>query len=115
MLDPENPLEFYTAYLPNGNLKNYLSNGKGGVRLVKDRAKLEEWLKAKLSPEDFARVVIHAVAANFVVPEPEPEPAPLPFAIKTLYPDTLPPTAEDLLRSWNKGRKRHKGKGHGTV
>lgn len=111
--DDETPLEFFTAYLPKGNLKHYLSNGKGGVRLFKDRAILEAWLQEKMSAEDFARVVIHPVAANFVVPEPEqdPEPVkPLTMPIKTLYPATNPPTAEELLADWNKKRKRHKGK-----
>lgn len=109
--EQESPLEFYTAYLPDGEKKHYLSNGKGGVRLVKDRHMLELWLQEKMKPEDFARIVIHAVAANFVVPEPEPEPKPLPMAIKTLYPATSPPSAEELLDEWKKSRKRHKPKG----
>ena len=111
--EEEPALEFWTAYLPYGTQKHYLSNGKGGVRLVKDRALLEEWLQRKLSAEEFARVVIHAVAANFVIPEPEPEPKPTPMPIQTLYPATLPPSAEDLLESWNRNRsrKRHKPKG----
>lgn len=106
----KNVLEFFVAYQQVGNQKRYLGNGKGGVRLFKERENLEAYLREKLTPFDFERTVIHSVTGNFAVPEPDDQrPAMVP--ITTLFPDNAPPTAEDLLKEVVKARKRHKPRG----
>ena len=108
-------MEFYAAYIPNGEKKNYLSNEQGGIRLLRDRQLLENYLREKLSPEEFRKVVIHPVSGTFALPpELEEITAPYlpkePMVITTLYPATVL-TAEELLQDVIHTRKRHKPKG----
>jgi len=108
-------MEFYAAYIPNGDKKNYLSNEQGGIRLLRDRQLLENYLREKLSPEEFEKVVIHPVSGTFALP-PELEEIIIPYSpkepmvITTLYPATVP-SAEELLQDVIHTRKRHKPKG----
>ena len=68
--DGNNPLEFWVAYMPGeGEKKNYLSDGKGNLRVFKSERVLREWLKPQLSPEVYEMVIVHSVQGNITLPE----------------------------------------------
>jgi hypothetical protein len=102
-------LTFYAAYQQHGEVKKYLGDGAGHVRLFKDPELLRNYLEQYLSPEDMARTVIHPVQGLIAVPEPDKDGGAL-VPITTLWPPTVP-TAGELLHEIKTGRKRHKPKG----
>jgi len=70
--DPEvdNPLQFWVAYIPGeGEKKNYLSDGKGNLRIFKSEAALREWLKPQLREEVYEMVVVHQVQGQIALPD----------------------------------------------
>ena len=108
-----NPLEFWVAYLQDGNKKNYLSDGKGHLRVYKTEGSLREYLKANLSLETYAMIVVHSVQGTIAVPEDGvvqlqltapyiPNSKPIP--ISTLAPLTMP-TASEQLENLQKRKK----------
>ena len=103
MSNPQSPEElvFWVAYQPNGELKNYLGDGQGHIRLFKSEQALRDFITPLLTPEELAKTIIHPVNGNFVVPEPE-EKKPLP--IHTLALQTMP-TAMELLNNYKKRRR----------
>jgi ubiquinone biosynthesis protein COQ9 len=116
-LQEPNPLEFWVAYLQDGDKKNYLSDGKGHLRVYKTEGTLREYLKANLSPETYAMIVVHPVQGTIAVPEDgvqqirltEPANIPNPIPISTLAPLTVPTASEqldDLLKRRKIRRRR---------
>ena len=113
-----NPLELWVSYIPGeGDKKNYLSDGKGHLRIFKSEAALREWLEPQLPPEVYEMVVVHPVQGQIAVPE-DASPrrraslmTPLDLfkitPISTLARDGSP-TAQDLLESYKKRRLRRK-------
>jgi len=114
-----NPLEFWAAYIPDeGEKRNYLSDGKGHLRIFKSESALREWLKPQLSPEVYEMVVVHPIQGTIAIPEQDAPPqrrtslmTPLDLSkitpISTLARDGLP-TAQDLLESYKKRRLRRR-------
>ena len=134
--DPEgdNPLQFWVAYIPgDGEKKNYLSDGKGNLRMFKSESVLREWLKPQLRPEVYEMVVVHSVQGQIVLPDdgtfgdPPPHnsqslrekqriPKIVPIVpvdmqnikpITTMAPFTVP-TAQEQLDSLEKRRRRRR-------
>lgn len=127
--DPEgdNPLQFWVAYIPGeGEKKNYLSDGKGNLRMFKSESVLREWLKPQLRPEVYEMVVVHSVQGQIVLPddgtfgEPPPQKQRIPKImpilpvdmqnikpITTMAPFTVP-TAQEQLDSLVKRRRRRR-------
>lgn len=117
--DPEdsNPLEFWVAYIPGeGEKKNYLSDGKGNLRIFRSKGALQDWLKPQLRPEVYEMVVVHSVQGQIALPDdgtfgkiPYPVDMRTPGwkPITTLAPPTVP-TAQELLESFAKRRRRRR-------
>jgi hypothetical protein len=108
-----NLLEFWVAYLPDGDKKNYLSDGKGHLRVYKTEGAIHDYLKVNLSPEIYAMIVVHSVQGTIVVPEDGVQqlqltapylPNSKPIPISTLAPLTVP-TASEQLANLLKRRK----------
>jgi hypothetical protein len=128
--DPEdsNPLEFWVAYIPGeGEKKNYLSDGKGNLRIFKSEGALRDWLKTQLRQEVYEMVVVHPVQGQIAIPDdgtlgqiPYPVSKPLrwspggiPFDTLNLKPITTlappsSPTAQELLEATLKRRRRRR-------
>lgn len=130
--DPEenNPLEFWVAYIPGeGEKKNYLSDGKGNLRIFKSKKALRDWLKPQLRQEVYEMVVVHPVQGQIAIPDdgtlgkvpypvsqiPRWAPGGIPFdtltpqrkPITTLAPPSSP-TAQELLETTLKRRRRRR-------
>lgn len=129
--EERNPLEFWVAYIPGeGDKKNYLSDGKGHIRVFKTEQAINDYLCDNLRPEVLEMVVVHPIQGQIAVPEDETPPAapkiitldqitslPSIFpeinmdlssvaSITTLAPPSFP-TAMELLDNYKKrGRKR---------
>lgn len=125
--DGDNPLQFWVAYIPGeGEKKNYLSDGKGNLRMFKSEQVLREWLKPQLRPEVYEMVVVHSVQGRIALPDdgtlgaPPPQkrriPKIMPIVpldmqtlrpIMTMAPNTVP-TAQEQLDSLVKRRRRRR-------
>jgi len=100
-----NPLVFWVAYMPNGKKKNYLSDGKGHLRLYKTEEALRAYLVDALAPEACVRVVVHSIQGQIAIPE---EPAKPPVLIEgsalrpviTTLAHPAPPSAQELLKNY---------------
>ncbi len=128
--EERNPLEFFVAYIPaEDGKKNYLSDGKGHIRVFKTQKAINDYLTANLRPEVLKMVVVHPVQGQIAVPDELPEPTtpkvltldqaqntPNIFpeltvdlskvaSISTLAPPTFP-TAMELLDNYKKRKKR---------
>lgn len=128
--EERNPLEFFVAYLPaEDGKKNYLSDGKGHIRVFKTEQAINDYLAANLRPEVLEMVVVHPVQGQIAVPDEGLQPTtpkvltldmaqntPNIFpdltvdlskatSISTLAPPTFP-TAMELLDNYKKKRKR---------
>jgi len=103
--NPMNHLEFWVAYQQNGKKRNYLSDGKGHLRVFKSEAALRAYLKPLLTPEQMARTVIHSVGGQIAIPEPTKQPVQV---ISSMMPPTMP-SAMELLNNY-KSRKRARKK-----
>lgn len=128
--EERNPLEFFVAYLPaEDGKKNYLSDGKGHIRVFKTQKAINDYLVANLRPEVLEMVVVHPVQGQIAVPDEGLQPTtpkvltldmaqntpnifpdvPVDLSkvtsISTLAPPTLP-TAMELLDNYKKKRKR---------
>lgn len=65
----ENPLLFWVAYLPAADGKcNYLSDGKGNLRVFKSESSLRTYIEPLMPPALYEQVVIHSVQGEIVVP-----------------------------------------------
>ena len=122
--DGDNPLQFWVAYIPGeGEKKNYLSDGKGNLRVFKNESALREYLKPQLSPEVYEMVVVHQVQGQIALPDegtfstslltPKYVSDVLPLDMRNLKPITtmaLPtvPTAQEQLDSLVKRRRRRR-------
>jgi len=112
-----NPLEFWIAYIPGeGGKRNYMSDGKGHLRIFKLKSALREWLKLQLSPEVYEMVVVHSIQGKIAIPKQDAPPqrraslmTPLDLSkitpISTLAAPTFP-TATELLEIYKKRRSR---------
>lgn len=128
--EERNPLEFFVAYIPaEDGKKNYLSDGKGHIRVFKTQKAINDYLTANLRPKVLEMVVVHPVQGQIAVPDELPEPTtpkvltldqaqntPNIFpeltvdlskvaSISTLAPPTFP-TAMELLDNYKKRKKR---------
>jgi hypothetical protein len=120
--DGDNPLQFWVAYIPGqGGKKNYLSDGKGNLRIFKSESALREYLRPQLRPEVYEMVVVHPVQGKIALPDDGtfgtpprpprriPEIIPLDMRnlkpITTLAPPTVP-TAQELLDNHVRRRQR---------
>lgn len=122
--DGDNPLQFWVAYIPGeGEKKNYLSDGKGNLRMFKSESVLREWLKPQLSLEVYEMVVVHSVQGQIVLPDdgtvgdPLPQkrsvPEIIPLDMRNLKPITTMaaptvPTAQEQLDSLINRRRRRR-------
>lgn len=136
--DGNNPLQFWVAYIPGeGEKKNYLSDGKGNLRVFKSEEALRGWLKPQLRPEVYEMVVVHPVQGMIALPDdgtntrtggrhPQPlrkfprwSPGDVPLdmrdlkPITTVEPPTLP-TAQEMLDDYFKRRRRRHRRGKGS-
>ena len=125
--DEANPLQFWVTYIPGeGEKKNYLSDGKGNLRLFKSEDALRKWLKPQLRKEVYEMVVVHPLQGMIALPDdgtlgaPPPQkqrvPKIMPIVplnmqnlkpITTLAQETLP-TAQEQLDSLVKRRRRRR-------
>lgn len=126
--DGDNPLQFWVAYIPGkGDKKNYLSDGKGHLRMFKSEKALREYLQPQLRPEVYEMVVVHQVQGKIALPDdgtlpvPPPTPRRLPkimpivplnmqgFSkpITTMAPNTVP-TVQELLDNLVKRKRRRR-------
>lgn len=121
--DPEgdNPLQFWVAYIPGeGEKKNYLSDGKGNLRMFKSESVFREWLRPQLRPEVYEMVVVHSVQGQIVLPDDgtledriQSIPESTPLYMQSLNPITTmaqptAPTAQEQLDSLIKRRRRRR-------
>lgn len=68
--DGDNALQFWVAYIPGkGAKKNYLSDGKGNLRVFKSEQVLRDWLKPQLRQEVYEMVVVHSVQGQIALPD----------------------------------------------
>ena len=58
------PKTLYAAYIPNGEMKRYLSDAKGRPAFSTSETQLREYLRENLTAENFAAVVIHPIGVN---------------------------------------------------
>lgn len=125
--DSDNPLLFWVAYIPGeGEKRNYLSDGKGHLRMFKKKKALRDYLKPQLSPEVYEMVVMHQVQGKIALPDDGTLGAPLPTqrripkimpiipldikniqTIRTFAPHTVP-TAQEQLDSLVKRKRRRR-------
>lgn len=126
--DGDNPLQFWVAYIPGeSEKKNYLSDGKGNLRVFKSEDALREYLKPQLRPEVYEMVVVHQVQGKIALPDdgtlgtPPPTPRHIPKImpivpldmrtlgkpIMTMAPHTVP-TAQEQLDYYAKKRQRRR-------
>lgn len=124
--DGDNPLQFWVAYIPGeGEKKNYLSDGKGNLRMFKSEGALRDWLKPQLRPEVYEMVVVHSVQGKIALPDdgtfgaPPPTPRLIPEIfpilpldmrnlkpISTFAPNTVPTVQEQLDNLVKRKRRR---------
>lgn len=109
MLPNPDALQFYAAYQQHGEVKKYLGDGAGHIRLFKDRDLLENYLAHYLTPDDLALTVVHSVDGLIAVPEPDNTGSAL-VPISTLALEAGAPSEVELLVERVK-RHRHKAKG----
>lgn len=96
--DDDNPLQFWVAYIPGeGEKKNYLSDGKGNLRMFKSESVLREWLKPQLRPEVYEMVVVHSVQGQIALPDDGTLGAPPPQ--KRRIPKIMPIVPVDIQNS----------------
>jgi hypothetical protein len=116
----ENPLLFWVAYLPNGDKKNYLSDGKGHIRVFKIEIAIREYLdtlRPLMSAETHSTIVVHSIQGTIAVPDDgvpqnqlaNPTDMQTPIQISTFAPSTVP-TASEQLDSLLKQRKSRRRK-----
>ena len=113
--DGDNPLQFWVAYIPGeGNKKNYLSDGKGNLRIFKSEEALRKWLQPQLRQEVYEMVVVHPVQGKIALPDDGTlAVAPPPLVMPNLKPMTTLaapslPTVQELLDSHVKRRRRRR-------
>ena len=126
--DGDNPLEFWVAYIPGeGEKKNYLSDGKGNLRVFKSESALREYLKPQLRPEVYEMVVVHPLQGKIALPDdgtihtnpqrinrlPRWSPGDVPFDMRNLKPITTlvqptVPTAQELLADYQRRQKKRR-------
>lgn len=132
--DETNPLLFWVAYVPmpqadGSEKKNYLSDGKGNLRMYKSEEKMREYLIENTSPEFYKNIVVHSVQGQIVVPLHENELpkffssqkgiAPIPVImpeleignlqpLQHLHPDVAPPTALEQLNELTKRKRKRR-------
>jgi len=123
--DGDNPLQFWVAYIPGeGEKKNYLSNGKGNLRIFKSEGALRDWLKPQLRKEMYEMVVVHQVQGQIAIPDdgtlgaPPPQPKRrvheiIPLDMRNLKPITTlaqptMPTAQEQFDSLVKRKHRRR-------
>lgn len=69
-LEGDNPLQFWVAYMPGeGEKKNYLSDGKGNLRMFKTEQAMRDYLKPQLPPEAYEKVVVHSLQGMIALPD----------------------------------------------
>lgn len=125
--DGDNPLQFWVAYTPGkGDKKNYLSDGKGNLRMFKSESALRQWLEPQLRPEVYEMVVVHPVQGKIALPDDGMFGTPPPAArripkimpivpldmrnlkpITTMAPNTVP-TAQEQLDNLIKRKRRRR-------
>ena len=111
-----NPLLVWIAYMPGeGDKKNYLSDGKGHIRIFKTEDAAKEHLEDHLPPEVLLNVVVHSVQGTIVVPVDDVattsigyEVTQTPAPIHTLAAPTVPTTTEQLESLLKRRRNKRK-------
>ena len=107
-----NPLLVWVAYMPGeGGKKNYLSDGKGHIRIFKTEDAAQKHLEDHFPPEVLLNVVVHSVQGTIAVPVDDVATASMvyevtqtPVPIHTFAAPTAP-TATEQLESLLKRRK----------
>jgi hypothetical protein len=115
-LEEANPLLVWVAYTEGeGSKRNYLSNGKGGLRVFKSEDKLNDYLKETFDEAMRAKIKTHSIQGKIAIPiddyvfaSTDYTETIMPAPIHTLAVPTAPTATEQLDMILKRRRIRRK-------